>query len=49
MGGHLRLVEQDRAVGIDAAGDQRRDHLARVGGQIGRTCGWLIACRSARK
>jgi hypothetical protein len=35
MGGHLRLVEQDRAIRVDPAGNQRGDHLARVGGEAG--------------
>jgi hypothetical protein len=35
MGGNLRLIEQDRAFGIDAAGYQRGHHLAGVGGQLG--------------
>jgi hypothetical protein len=49
MGGHLRLVEQHRAVGIDPAGDQRRDHLQRGGRSSAGSCGIEIACRSARK
>ena len=36
MGGHARLVEQDRTVSINSARDQRRRHFARVRGEIGR-------------
>src|SRR3546814_1340234 len=31
-----RLIEQRRSVGVDAAGDERRGHRARIGGQPGR-------------
>jgi hypothetical protein len=36
LGGYLRLVEQDRLVGIDPAGDQRGCHLARIGSEFSR-------------
>ena len=36
MGGDARLVEQQRLVGIDAAGDQGGGHAVDVGAQLGR-------------
>ena len=36
MLGHLRLVEQDRAFGIDPAGDESGGHFQRALPQLGR-------------
>jgi len=36
MGGDAGLVEEDRPVRIDSGGDQRRHHLAAIGGQFRR-------------
>src|SRR3546814_4584783 len=36
MRGDARLVEQDRLFGVDPRRHQRRRHLARVRGQLGR-------------
>ena len=32
---HARLVEEDRALGVDPGGEQRRRHLARVASELG--------------